>query len=138
MPKLTIEFPIYTFHIDFSGHVSNIVYIQWLEATRLAIMEQAGMAAHEAARTGLLPVLTDTEISYKKELRLGDHVRVDAWISELRGASAWTAYEFFNGQGELVATARQRGVFIHEENRRPARMTAAQRALFEPFLIAGR
>ena len=33
--------PIRTYDIDFSGIVSNIVFIRWLEDLRLGLMEQA-------------------------------------------------------------------------------------------------
>src|SRR5690348_4742223 len=122
MAKLTLELPVYTFQIDFSGHVSNVVYIQWLEICRLTILERAGLPAHEAARQGLLPVLTDTIISYKKPLYLGDTVRAEAWISELAGASAWVEYRIYNGDGELAAEARQRGLWINADTKRPARI----------------
>ena len=31
MKKVVFDLPIYTYQIDFAGHVSNIVYLQWME-----------------------------------------------------------------------------------------------------------
>jgi acyl-CoA thioester hydrolase len=134
MPKLTLDLPIYTFQIDFSGHVSNVVYIQWLEICRLTLMEVAGLPARAAADEGMLPVLTDTEISYKNPLYLGDKVRAEFWVSELGGASAWVEYRIYNGEGALCARARQRGLFIDAGTKRPSRMSAKQRAMFQSYI----
>ena len=110
MKKLVAQFEVYTFHIDFSGHVSNIVYVQWMEITRLKLLADAGASVQEIAQSkGVIPVLTDTQISYKKALYFGDSVRVEAWFSELRPASAWVEYRFYNQVGDLAASGRQKG-----------------------------
>lgn len=134
MPKLTLELPIYTYQIDFSGHVSNVVYIQWLEVCRLTLLEAAGIPVHKAAQAGVLPVLTDTEISYKCPLYLGDRVHAEFWVSELRGASAWVEYRLYNQTGDLCASARQRGLWVDAETKRPTRISPAERLRYAPFL----
>lgn len=134
METIRIELPIYTYQIDFSGHVSNVVYIQWLEICRLTLLERAGLPVHEAAKKGMLPVLTDTVISYRHPLYLGDVARAEFWVSELGGASAWMEYRITNGEGTLCATASQRGLWISAATKRPSRIGPEQRALFERFL----
>jgi len=132
-----IDFEVYTFQIDFSGHVSNVVYVQWMEVARLKLFEAAGPSVREMAETkGVIPVLTETQIAYKKALYFGDAVRVDAWISELRPASAWVEYRFFNQHGELAASGRQKGVYLYRDTLRPYRMSAEERARLEPFVEA--
>jgi acyl-CoA thioester hydrolase len=133
--KVIVEFPIYTFHVDYSGHVGNQVYVEWMEITRLKLLEAAGISVFQMAEErGVLPVLTETQIAYKKALYFGDTARAEAWISELKAASAWVEYRFYNGAGELVASGRQRGAYLHRETLRPYRFTEAERALFLPFL----
>jgi acyl-CoA thioester hydrolase len=134
MPKLTLDLPIYTFQIDFSGHVSNLIYVQWLEVCRLTLLETAGVPVHTAATEGVLPVLTDTVIAYKAPLYLGDRMHAEFWVSELRGASAWVEYRIYNQDGVLCASARQRGLWVDAGTKRPARISAEQRALYAPFL----
>ena len=95
MKKVAFEVPIYTFHIDFAGHVSNIVYVQWMEAGRQRLFEAAGLPIEELALTGIVPALVRTEIEYKLPLRLGDRARVEVWISELRRASACVVFRFY-------------------------------------------
>lgn len=138
MEKIVLELPIYTFQIDFSRHVSNIIYIQWMEMARLRLLEEGGLAAHHAASEhGIVPVLTTTEISYRMPLYLGDTVRVEAWLSELKRVSACIELRIYRGDGALAATGRQRGLFVSLETQRPHRLPPALRSGFERFLEAG-
>jgi acyl-CoA thioester hydrolase len=133
--KVVLEFEVYTFHIDFSGHVGNAVYVQWMEIARLRLLEAAGSSVPEMAkRRAVIPALTETQIKYRKPIFFGDRVRVEAWFSEVRFASAWAEYEFFNANGELVAAGRQKGAYLYRETQRPYRLTPEERALLEPYL----
>jgi acyl-CoA thioester hydrolase len=135
MRTVTFSFDVYTFHIDYSGHVSNIVYVQWMEITRLKLLEQVGLSVQEMAeKRGVIPVLTETQITYRRALYFGDVVRVEAWLSELKPASAWVEYRFYNPAGELAASGRQKGVYLHRDTLRPYRMGKEERTLLEPYL----
>lgn len=134
MKKVELELPIYTFQIDFVGHVSNIVYIQWMEIGRLELLKAAGLPADQIADQGIVPVLVSTEIVYKQPLFLGDRVRAEVWVSELRRASARLEFRFYNDENALCASGSQRGLFVHRESMRPYRMPREFRAAFEPFL----
>ena len=134
MKQIEITQPIYTFQIDSAHHVSNIVYIQWMEIARLKLLEEAGLPVHLIEKRGFAPVLTRTEINYRKPLFLGDTVRVVLWISELKRISARLQFQFFNQEGELVADGSQVAVFIRLPEQRPYRLPNEERILFEPFL----
>ncbi len=136
MQKITFEEKIHTFQIDFNRHVSNIVYVQWMEIGRLKLLEATGLPIHEIDKAGFLPVLAETQIAYKRPLYMGDVVRVEVWLSELTHATAWMEFRFYNGRDELAATGRQRGVFVRTDTNRPLRLSPEQRAAFEPFLDA--
>jgi len=71
MKKIELDLPVYTFHIDFAGHVSNIVYIQWMEIGRLKLLEAAKMPVEQLTQRDIVPVLVSTEIEYKVPLILG-------------------------------------------------------------------
>jgi acyl-CoA thioester hydrolase len=134
MAKLEFNIPIYTYDIDFNGHVSNIVYIKWMEIGRLKLLEAAGMPVAHITKNGIGPVLVDTEISYHKPLFLSDTVNAELWISELSKASAWLGFRFLNQNNELAASGRQRGLFINYSSGKPHRITVEERQRFEPFL----
>jgi acyl-CoA thioester hydrolase len=133
--KVTFELSIYTFQIDFMKHVSNIVYIQWMEIGRTRLLEAIGMPVEKIAEQGFGPVLVESHIAYKKPLVIGDQVKVETWFSELAQASAWLEYRFYNGKGELAAIGRQRGIFVDMVTGKPRRLSAEERPRFAPYLI---
>lgn len=135
MNKVTFDLSIYTFQIDFMKHVSNIVYIQWMEIGRTRLLEAIGMPVEKIAEQGFGPVLVESHIAYKKPLVIGDQVKVETWFSELAQASAWLEYRFYNGKGELAAVGRQRGIFVDMATGKPRRLSAEERPRFAPYLI---
>jgi acyl-CoA thioester hydrolase len=138
MQKLRFNEKIYTYQIDFVGHVNNIIYIQWLENGRVRLLEAMGFPPQELAHSaGVMPVLTETRIVYKRPLFLFNSPTIEVWISKLNNASAIIEFRILNENGELCTEAQQKGLFIDRHTQRPARMTAEQRAGFEKFLING-
>lgn len=136
MQKLIFNEKIYTYQIDFVGHVNNIIYIQWLENGRVRMLEAMGFPAHELAHhDGIMPVLTETKITYRRPLFLKNTPIIEMWISKLNNASAIMEFRILNEKGELCAEAQQKGLFIDRITQRPARISVAHRAGFEKFLI---
>ncbi len=135
MPKLCYDLEICTFHIDFAGHVSNIIYLQWMEIGRLKLLEAVGMPIHEVMQTGFAPVVARTEINYRVPLYLGDRVSAQLWLAEIKNASALMCFSFYNGLGQLAADGLQKGLFVDQETKRPRRLLPEERSLFSPYLI---
>ncbi|MEM6399520.1 MAG: thioesterase family protein [Cyanobacteria bacterium P01_D01_bin.116] len=134
MQKITFELDVYSFQIDFMGHVNNAVYIHWMEIGRTKLLEAVGMPTHEIFKQGFAPVLVQTMITYKAPLHLGDRVCVEIWLSELRNASATMQFRFYNSQQMLAAEGVQKGLFVDTKTMRPKRLTSEERALFVPYL----
>ena len=132
----TIEYrkPVYAYEIDAGQHVSNIAYIRWMEIVRLEFLARIGLPVHEIRDRGFMPVLTSTEIRYRKPLFIGDEVRIVMWLSDLRSASAKMSFEFYNQKGDVVATGEQAGLFVDVESHRPHRLKEQERSLFEPYV----
>jgi acyl-CoA thioester hydrolase len=135
MKKLKSYKEIYTYQIDASHHVSNIVYIQWLEECRLQLLEEINLPANKMIENGVLPVLVETNIKYKKALYLGNKVKIEFWISKLKNVSAIIEYRFYNDKDELAAIASQTGLFVNAQTIKPHRLTNAERTAFEKILI---
>ena len=136
MQKLSFTEKIYTYHIDFVGHVNNIIYIQWMENGRMRLLEAMGIPPVElAAEDGVVPILTETNIQYKKPFFLNNAVKVELWISKLNNASAIMEFRFINEDNELCASGQQKGLFINRKTMRPARLNEKYRKAFELFLI---
>jgi acyl-CoA thioester hydrolase len=136
MEKLVYEEKIYTYHIDFVGHVSNIVYIQWMENGRTRLMEAIGLPVTEIARAeGIVPVLTETTIAYKRPFFLHNSVKIEIWVSKLNNASAIMEFRFYNEKEEMCATGSQKGLFIDHKTMRPSRLSGKHREAFERYLV---
>ena len=134
MQKITFDLDIYSYQIDFMGHVNNAVYIRWMEIGRTKLLEAVGIPTHEIFKQGFAPVLVQTNITYKTPLHLGDRVCVEIWLSELRNASAMMQFRFYNGQQTLAAEGVQKGLFVDTKTMRPKRLDSEERALFVPYL----
>jgi acyl-CoA thioester hydrolase len=134
---VTFRESIYTYQIDFNRHVSNIVYIQWMEMGRLKLLAAIGLPVEQTDAAGFVPVLVETQIRYRRPLFMGDTVDVEVWLSEVSRVYAWMAFRFRNAGGELVAEGRQKGVFVQVATNRPKRLTEAERALFMPYVGEG-
>ena len=134
MQKICFDLKIYPYHIDFTGHVNNAVYILWMEIGRIKLLEAVGMPTHAIAQQGFIPILVHTSITYKSPLYLGDRVELELWLSELRNASATMQFRFRNSQQALAAEGMQKGLFVDKQTMRPRRLLPEERALFVPYL----
>ncbi|MDY6939295.1 MAG: thioesterase family protein [Cyanobacteriota bacterium] len=136
MPKLSFDLDIYTYQIDFNGHVNNAVYVEWMEIGRMKLLEAIGLPTHEVFERGITPVLVRSSITYKTPLYLGDRVRVELWLSELRKASAIVEFRFQNDRQMVAAEGTQKGVFVDRQTLRPTRLQPDIKALFSSYLEA--
>ncbi len=135
MEKLVYEEKIYTYHIDIVGHVNNIIYIQWMENGRVKLLEATGIPVTDLTqKEGIVPIITETGIKYKKPFFIHNSVRIDTWVSKLNNASAILEFRFYNESNELCATAWQKGLFINLETMKPSRITDKHREAFEKYL----
>jgi acyl-CoA thioester hydrolase len=136
MNKYTFEERIYTYHIDFVGHVNNINYIKWMENARVRLLEEIGMPVTKmTVSEGIAPVLVDTYIRYKKSLYLHNMVTIETWFSKLENASLVIDFSFYNEKRELCATGKQKCTFIDRKTSRPLRMTDEHRLMMKKFYI---
>ncbi len=134
MKKINVDISIYTFDIDFAGHVGNNVYLQWVEIGRCKFLEAVGFPIQMAVKNGLVPVIANMNISYKKPLYLGDKVKLEVWLSELKKVTHVIEFRFYNGEGILAATGYQKGIFVNPTTMRPCSMSADIRELFLPYV----
>lgn len=137
MRKLEFTEPIYTYHIDFVGHVNNIIYVQWLENARVKLLQAMGLSITKIAEEDkLLPIITETIIKYKKPYFLHNTVHVEVWVSKIMNASAIFEFRFLNEKEEVCSTGQQKVLFIDEETQRPSRLFGKYKMDFEKFMIA--
>lgn len=136
MQKLKFTEPIYTYHIDFVGHVNNIIYVQWLENARVKLIEAMGLTISQIAeKDAILPIITETDIKYKKPFFLHNKVHVEVWVSEMFNVSANFKFRFLNENGDVCSTSTQKVLFIDKASQRPSRKIVKYKANFERFYI---
>lgn len=122
---LSVEMQIkpMTYDIDYAGHVSNIVYVRWLEDLRTAWLD-AYAPLPVLMEDGIGPVLLRTEIDYLRPIRLFDNpVEGHLWIAEYDRIRATMRAEF-RVQGEVHAQAIQVGMFFKVQSGKPVRIPA--------------
>jgi acyl-CoA thioester hydrolase len=72
----SIRISVPTSDLDVLGHVNQSVYHQYGERARQAAVEDAGGTFEELVASGIAPVLLESHISFRRELRAGDVVDV--------------------------------------------------------------
>lgn len=137
MKKLIFNEPIYTYHIDFVGHVNNIIYVQWLENARVKLIEAMGLSISKIAHDDqILPIITETTIQYKKPFFLNDTVTMEVWVSKMFNVSANFSFRFLNGNNEVCSTAQQKVLFIDRDTQKPSRKIVRYKENFERFYMS--
>lgn len=124
-----LTFTVRTYDIDFANIVHNAVYIRWLEALRQEILVDH-MPIEEMLAQQISPILTRTEIDYRRPVQFGDEVRGRMWVREL-GRTRWTVSgEIVSGQ-TVAAAAVQSGYFASLETLSPVRVPQKLRRAWE-------
>ena len=131
-PLLTqLTFTPKTYEIDFSGVLSNLVHVKWLEDLRLAMLERylplQDLITHDTA-----PMIVSTAIQYKSPIRLFDTVSGTAWLTSL-GRTSWELSAVFTivDHNRIAAEATQQGLFINMKTLRPVRVPETLTTLFQ-------
>jgi len=135
MKKLNFPLEVYTFQIDIVGHLSNIIYIEWMEIGRIKLLEAMGLPVTELTKNDIFPILVNTNITYKQPIFFGDKITAEVWISKLNEASAIVEFRFYKNDGILAATGNQKGLFITGSTGKPFRLTPEYRKPFEKYLV---
>ncbi|MGC1479190.1 MAG: thioesterase family protein [Chthoniobacterales bacterium] len=121
--RVSTEIQVMYFDTDAGGVVHNIVYLRFIETARTLLAMQMGMSFEEIARTQVHPVVTRTEIDYRRPAVLGDVVRVDGWIAEWSRIRFWCEFAVIRPRDEAtLATCRQALALVQMPAGRPVRL----------------
>ena len=85
----TIKVPVMFYDTDCGGVVSNVAYLRFVEQARTALVEALGLPLSEIAKSSEFPAVLRTEIDYKKPAMLGDVVRIEAELGDVKRARFW-------------------------------------------------
>jgi acyl-CoA thioester hydrolase len=127
--EVSIDFMVKTYDIDAAKHVSNIVYIRWLEDLRMRALE-VYYPLEKLYREGISPVILRTDIEYMQAIQLFDRPKGILWMDKMEGLRIYLSAQFVVN-GKIVCQAHQTGIFIDIEKQKPVRIPEGFRKQYE-------
>lgn len=126
--------------IDDLEHVSNLVYLRWVQEVATAHSEAVGYDLATYQRLGAIFVVRRHEIDYLRSALLGDRIELRTWVESWKAASSVriTSIVRLSGPGDLpgqnteieLARARTTWVLVSTSNSRPVRIPQELRDAF--------
>jgi acyl-CoA thioester hydrolase len=111
--------------MDAYGHVNNTAYLTYLEQARVSMFFDEHEGRPPILAAGM--VVSHNEISYLRPIVYQPTpLRLELWVSDLRGASFRVRYELYDGP-TLSARASTELVTFDFERDRPRRLTVGER-----------
>lgn len=111
------------FDTDCGGVVHNLAYLRMIETCRTRLAASLGMDLRGMSETGIFPVLTKTEVEYRKPAKLGDWIEIRGKLGEVGAARFWCVFEMLREEdGALLVTARQALALVKMAEGKPLRL----------------
>jgi YbgC/YbaW family acyl-CoA thioester hydrolase len=125
-PAIETREEVMFFDTDCGGVVHNLAYLRMIETCRTRLAALMGMDLRAMSETRLFPVLTRTEIDYKRPARLGDKLVVRGQLAEVSRARFWCEFVMTREDAPEVplVTARQALALVQMPEGKPARLPA--------------
>ena len=124
-PTLETREEVMFFDTDCGQVVHNIAYLRMIETCRTRLAAKLGMDLPTMLRTNVFPVVTRTEIDYKRPARLGDWLVIRGTLGEVSRARFWCTFEMTReSDGALLVTARQSLALVQMPEGKPLRLPA--------------
>ena len=113
------------FDTDCGGVVHNLAYLRMIETCRTRLAALMGMDLRAMTETALFPVVTRTEIDYRRPAKLGDWITIRGRLDELSRARFWCAFEMIReSDAATLVSARQALALVAMPAGKPARLPA--------------
>jgi YbgC/YbaW family acyl-CoA thioester hydrolase len=110
------------FDTDCGGVVHNLAYLRMIETCRTRLAAKLGMELREMSETQIFPVLTRTEVDYRRPAKLGDWLSIRGWLGEVSAARFWCEFEMRReSDNELLVTAKQSLALVKMPEAKPQR-----------------
>lgn len=88
--------------LDLFGHINNVMYFKYLQASRVGYWEKLGLDKL-SANPSLGPLLAATHCDFRKPLYYPGNVEIRASIEFMKHTSFGIYHQIRNEQGELAA-----------------------------------
>ena len=125
------EVEVMFFDTDCGGVVSNIAYLRYFEVARTRLTDALGMTLAEMSESQIFPAVARTEVDYRKPAKLGDRLRIRAWVERFEKVRMHCRFEMHRvgGDAALIAECRQTCVLVQMPEGRPRRIPGEWLAL---------
>ena len=115
--------------IDEVGHVSNLVYLRWVQDVAMAHSRACGWDYAQYRDFGAVFMVRRHEIDYVAQVRIGEMLVGETWVDDWRPASCIRKTELAR-DGKVVARAATTWAMISLTSGRPQRIPDHLRAAF--------
>lgn len=116
-PDITLTFQVKAYDIDVAGIVHNSVYLLWLDDIRTAFLEKLQSIEEQVSR-GYMPVLSRTDIAYRRAIKFGDRPVAHMQLTQITRAR-WRINCDFLVDGNVTTQAMQEGCVVDLATGRP-------------------
>lgn len=128
--KTTMISPEFFYHltasdddIDQLGHVSNMIYLRWVQHAAAAHSSAVGLDIAAFKKLGLIFLVREHQITYLQPTFAGDKITVVSWLESCKGASSIRKTRIIRDKDQAeLARAATRWVLIDSETGRPKRI----------------
>jgi len=111
------------FDTDCGGVVHNLAYLRMIETCRTRLAATLGMDLVGMSESRVFPVLTRTEVDYRRPAKLGDWLEIRGRLGDVGSARFWCEFEIRReSDGELMVSAKQALAVVKMPEGRPQRL----------------
>ena len=131
-PQIETREEVMFFDTDCGGVVHNLAYLRMIETCRTRLAALMGLDLRSMAQTAEFPVLTRTEIDYKRPAQLGDWLLIRGRLDAISRARFWCTFEIIREADSLtLVTARQGLALVKMPQGKPLRLPSAWSELWD-------
>ncbi|MEZ4363500.1 MAG: thioesterase family protein [Kofleriaceae bacterium] len=117
--------------IDEVNHVSNLVYLRWVQDIAVAHSAELGWPFSRYRAHGAIFVVRRHELDYVAPVLLGEVVRLETWVESLKAASCVRRTEIVRERdSQVVCRGKTLWAFVSFEDGRPQRIPEEIRKAF--------
>lgn len=115
------KFPVRYYETDQMGVVHHSNYIRYFECARNGLMQEGGYPIEECEADGVTIPVVNVECKYKYPAKMGDILKVSAYIDTLPLAKLVIKQRVCNQDGMVCAEGRITLGFLNKNTGRPVR-----------------
>jgi len=115
-------------HLDDLDHVNNVQYLLWAQEIAKAHWENIKGLTEEKAAVWMV---RNHQVTYRLGAFLGDTIRIETHVKELRGPLSLRVVAFFNDKNnQLLVHCETQWCWVDQKSRKPVKVTDQIKELF--------